>query len=87
MNPFEIRLELLKLAYQIETEKVALDRNRQEQDWFAKKEVAMHDIATRSITSATIDPFPIPKTISVEDVISSAETLNAFVSKSNIESK
>lgn len=79
MNPFEIRLELLKLAYQIETEKVALDRNRQEQDWFAKRDMTPQGVA--------LDPFPTPKTITVDDVINAAETLNAFVSKSNTDSK
>lgn len=86
MNPFEIRLELLKLAYQIETEKVALDRNRQEQDWFTKRELAMIAI-NKEIDGPEITPFPVPKLVSVEDVLSAAETLNAFVSKSATDSK
>lgn len=82
MNPFEIRLELLKLAYQIEIEKIASDRNRQEQDWYVNKDLAMVAIQ-QQIDGPSILPFPTTKTINVEDVISAAETLNAFVSKSN----
>lgn len=80
MNPFEIRLELLKLAYQIEIEKIAADRNRQEQDWFVQKDLAML-AAGQDKDGPELPAFPITKTVSVEDVLSAAETLNAFVSK------
>lgn len=86
MNPFEIRLELLKLAYQIEIEKIAADRNRQEQDWFVQKDLAML-AAGQDKDGPELPSFPATKTVSVEDVLSAAETLNAFVSKSNTESK
>lgn len=66
MNPFEIRLELLKLAQQIESERVMSERIRLENDWHA---------------GSNKDPFPIMPTVSVDDVIKTAETLNAFVSK------
>lgn len=66
MNPFEIRLELLKLAQQIENERVMSERIRLENDWHAAKSES---------------PFPAIPTVSVEDVIKAAEALNAFVSK------
>lgn len=69
MNPFEIRLELLKLAQQIENERVMSERIRLENDW--------HTFSNKS-------PFPIIPTVSVEDVIKTAETLNAFVSKKDL---
>lgn len=86
MNPFEIRLELLKLAYQIEIEKIAADRNRQEQDWFVNRELALVAVQ-KEIDGPAIPAFPTTKTIDVNDVINAAETLNAFVSKSNTDSK
>lgn len=66
MNPFEIRLELLKLAQQIESERVMTERIRLENDWHANSEKY---------------PFPEVPAVSVDDVIKTAETLNAFVSK------
>jgi hypothetical protein len=68
MNPFEIRLELLKLAQQIENERVMSERIRLENDW--------HLIRDDMKVS-----FPTVPVVSVEDVIKAAETLNAFVSK------
>ena len=69
MNPFEIRLELLKLAQQIENERVMSERIRLENDWQMIRE------------NDTKIPFPTVPVVSVEDVIKAAETLNAFVSK------
>jgi len=68
MNPFEIRLELLKLAQQIENERAMGERIRLENDW-------------HSIRDDMKIPFPTVPVVSVEDVIKAAETLNAFVSK------
>ena len=65
MNPFEIRLELLKLAYQIENERSMSERIRLENDWHSGSNKA---------------PFPQIPTVSVDDVIKTAATLNAFVS-------
>jgi hypothetical protein len=70
MNPFEIRLELLKLAQQIENERVMSERIRLENDWQAQ-----------SLNGKAVNPFPTVPTVSVEDVIKAAEALNAFVSK------
>jgi hypothetical protein len=68
MNPFEIRLELLKLAQHIENERVMAERIRLENDWHAVRD------------NMKI-PFPTVPTVLVEDVIKAAEALNAFVSK------
>lgn len=67
MNPFEIRLELLKLAYQIENERAMSERIRMENDW-------------HSIPDNMKIPFPKIPSVSVEDVVKTASTLNAFVS-------
>jgi hypothetical protein len=66
MNPFEIRLQLLKLAQEIENERAMNERIRLENDWHAARSEL---------------PFPKIPTVSVEDVIKAAESLNAFVSK------
>ena len=70
MNPFEIRLQLLKLAQEIENDRVMNERIRLENDWQAQ-----------SLDGKAVNPFPSIPTVSVEDVIKAAETLNAFVSK------
>jgi hypothetical protein len=69
MNPFEIRLALLKLAQEIENERAMNERIRLENDWQMIRE------------NDTKIPFPTVPVVSVEDVIKAAETLNAFVSK------
>lgn len=66
MNPFEIRLELLKLAQSIEFEKMMAERIRLESDWQSFKSTY---------------PFPSLPAVQVEDVIKTAESLNTFVSK------
>lgn len=71
MNPFEIRLELLKLAYQIENERAMSERIRAENDWHATKE---------KYSSLSPPPFPHISPVSVDDVVKTASTLNAFVS-------
>lgn len=74
MNPFEIRLELLKLAQQIETERVMTERIRLENDW---------QVASDKLRNAPIDEFPaFPNmpSVSAEAIIKTAEALNAFVS-------
>ena len=44
MDAYEIRLELLKLAQGIESERVWSDRNRLEQDWNARIEQARENL-------------------------------------------
>lgn len=71
MNPFEIRLELLKLAYQIENERTMSERIRVENDWHTTKE---------KYSSLSPPPFPHILPVSVDDVVKTASALNAFVS-------
>lgn len=68
MNPFEIRLQLLQLAYKIENERAMSERIRIENDWHA-------------LPDESKKPFPQIPSVSVEDVIKIAESLNIFVSK------
>lgn len=72
-TPFTIRLELLKLAQSIESERVFVERNRLEMDWHTKKD---------SLSSVGKDPLPFPDlpVVSHTDVIRVAEELNKFVS-------
>ena len=73
MDPFTIRLELLKLAQSIENDRVWVERNRLEMDWTYKKD---------HISSAGIEPIPYPTlpVVTYEDVIRVATELNKFVS-------
>ena len=73
MNPFEIRLELLKLAHSIESEKNMNERIRVENDWRIRCDLA-------DVKDSPPPPFPFIPTVSAEDVIKAAEALNAFVS-------
>lgn len=69
MDAYEIRLELLKLAQSIESDRNWSERNRLEQDWTAKKE------------QNQIEPYPVLPDVKYEDVIKVAEELNKFISK------
>lgn len=69
MDAYEIRLELLKLAQSIESDRNWSERNRLEQDWNAKKE------------HGNINPYPVLPDVKYEDVIKVAEELNKFISK------
>ena len=70
MDAYEIRLELLKLAQSIESERIWTERQRLEQDWQAKV----------NIDGAKSTPFPTLPQVSHDDVIRVAEELNKFVS-------
>ena len=73
-SPFTIRLELLKLAQSIESDRIWSERNRLEMDWTCKKD---------HISSAnSIEPLPYPTlpVVTYEDVIRVANELNKFVS-------
>ena len=79
MTPFEIRLELLKLA-----------KDMLEQDYFAKREVSHNNWQVSSEnarlagvqlpTQPDLPPYP-----SEQDVITKAQSLNTFVSNITIE--
>lgn len=72
-SPFTIRLELLKLAQSIESDRQFAERNRIEQDWHATKE----DYERRGRPAP---PFPFVPVVTYKDVIQVAEELNKFVS-------
>lgn len=72
-TPFEIRLELLTLAKDILSEKVYSERNRLEQDWFAKREVCVEN-------REPVPPFPKTTPINESEIVELAAKLNDFVS-------
>ncbi len=67
-SPFTIRLELLKLAQSIESDRIWSERNRLEMDWNAARE-----------NNATL-PYPNQPVVTYQDVIRVATELNKFVS-------
>ena len=69
MDAYEIRLELLKLAQSIETDRISSERQRLEMDWSARNE----------ISAGT--PFPKLPEVTYEDVIKVATELNKFISR------
>jgi hypothetical protein len=69
MDAYEIRLELLKLAQSIESDRNWSERNRLEQDW-------QRQVETKPGLS-----FPRLPDVTYEDVVRVAEELNKFVSK------
>ena len=74
-NPYEIRLELLKLAQSILSEAAWVERNRLEQDWNCMREYA--------ITNNKAPPqFPEFDAVTVEQVLETANQLNDFISNS-----
>ena len=81
MTPFEIRLELLKLA-----------KDMLEQDYFAKREVSHNNWQVSSenarLAGTSIPDQPqLPPYPSEQDVIAKATSLNAFVSSISPEVK
>lgn len=74
MDAYEIRLELLKLAQSIESERVWSERQRLEQDWNTKVEQA------RERKWETNVSFPILPSATYHDIIKVAKDLNDFVS-------
>ena len=79
MTPFEIRLELLKMAKDMLTEDYYGKRESISQDWTVKVEVA-------KLNGGTIPDHPgYPTYPNEKDIITKAQELNGFVS--NIEIK
>jgi proteasome lid subunit RPN8/RPN11 len=79
MTPFEIRLELLKMAKDIVSEEFHTNVSRINEDWHTKVEVA-------KLNGGEIPSHPgYPAYPSEKDIISKAQDLNGFVS--NIETK
>lgn len=79
MTPFEIRLELLKMAKDMLAEEYHGKREQISNDWSVKVEVA-------KLNGGSIPDHPgYPTYPSEKDIISKAQELNGFVS--NIETK
>ena len=81
MTPFEIRLELLKMAKDMLTDSYFSEKDRLSEDWHVK------------VDSAKLNGQPIPEHPnyppypSETDVINKAQLLNGFVSNIQTETK
>ena len=74
MTPFEIRLELLKMAKEMLTEDYYGKREQVSNDWTSKVDVA-------KINGGTIPDHPgFPAYPTETEIIAKAQTLNGFVS-------
>ena len=74
-TPYEIRLELLKLANEILLTPVYQTREAKLQEWQASREVYSNETAPRDLK-----PFPtLPDFPSTTEVIAKAEELKRFV--------
>ena len=74
LSPFEIRLELLKMA-----------KDMLENDYFTRKEIA-HNAweATRDSQTGKLEGKPVYTSYPTEqEIIKKAEALNAFISKTS----
>lgn len=78
-SPFTIRLELLKLAQSIESDRQFAERNRLEQDWYAQKE-RIERLNEKGAVQYTIPDYPSIPVVTFQDVVRVAEELNKFVS-------
>jgi hypothetical protein len=73
-NPFEVRLDIIKMAQEMLDKKVHLEQMKYEQELAAMKaESAKPDVIRKYITENS------PKIYSAEDVTSTASTLYKFV--------
>ena len=75
LTPFEIRLELLKMAKDMVMDDFHTKRNQASEDWQVKVENARH------AGIAPPEHPPLPQYPSEADIISRANTLNGFVSQ------
>ena len=77
-SPYEIRLELLKLASEILNTPVHAKRDSAMREYHASRETFVNEEAPRNPL-----PFPaLPEFPTTEDILREAEKLNDFVSKS-----
>ena len=74
MTPFEIRLDLLKMARDMLYDSYNAERDRLSQDWHIKCDTA------RSKGEIPPEHPPLPTVPSETDIITKATTLNGFVS-------
>ena len=78
MTPFEIRLELLKMARDMLYDSYHAERDRLQQDWHIKCETA------RSKGEIPPEHPGLPTIPSETDIISKATSLNSFVSNTPV---
>jgi hypothetical protein len=75
MTPFEVRLELLKLAQSIECDRTISQRTRLENNWHSQRELALAN-------NQSPPDFPELEIIDANKILQVAEQLNYFVSGS-----
>ena len=75
MTPFEVRLELLKLAQSIECDRTQSQRTRLENNWHSQRELALAN-------NQSPPEFPELEIIDANKILQVAEQLNYFVSGS-----
>ena len=81
LTPFEIRLELLKMAKDLLLEDYYANKDRLQQEWHVRVDVA-------KLNGHTIPEHPaFPTYPSEVDIITKAQSLNGFVSNVNAEVK
>lgn len=77
MNPYEIRLELLKLAYEILRDEHHALRQKEDLEWSE-----MCSLFNEGKISQ-LPQYNLPKIVTAEDITQKAELLNTFISKGN----
>ena len=79
MTPFEIRLELIKVARDMLSEEYKAKRSDVEQEWSNEVCVAMNAMAKNPETVLPTTP-EFPKYFTEDDVVLKASCLNEFIS-------
>jgi len=77
-TPFELRYDLLAMAKDILSDKMYGERNRIDNDWVTKREVAFKE-------GAPVPPAPEVPNIDANEIIRVASVLNEFVSNGKTE--
>lgn len=72
-DPYTIRLELLKLAQSIESDRIWGDRQKLELEWQARFE----EFKSKDMV---LPPYPKLPYVTYKDIVKVAEELNKFVS-------
>jgi hypothetical protein len=79
LTPFEIRLELLKMAKELLTEEYYGKRDQLQEDWRIKVETAKLN------GGAIPDHPPMPAYPAEAEIITKAQSLNGFVSNTPVD--
>jgi hypothetical protein len=78
MTPFEIRLELVKIAKDMLSEEYCFKRNTLEQEWHYEVSSALN-----ANNATPPKPPAFPKYFSEDEIIKKASRLNEFISSGN----